>query len=98
MGGPVKQRDPVDWSIIFDSIASEYGYTWDQFIAMTYKLLNACLESIARRSHNKTAVLAAMHGIKMDLYKEHEGKPLSKDDIKRAKTEVEKILKEKQNG
>ena len=84
----------VDWSIIFDSIASEYGYTWRQFTNLTYKLLDTCLEAIARRTHNKTVVLAAMHGIKVDLYKRH--KPVSEKILKTADAEIFKLLKSKQ--
>jgi len=60
---------------------------------MTYKLLDACLDAIARRNHNKTAVEAAMHGIKMELYKIH--KPLTKEEIEAARNEVAKILNKK---
>jgi len=94
VGGPVSAASSVDWSIIFDLVASEYGYTFEQFIGLTYKLLDSCLEAIARRTHNKTAVTAAMHGIKMDLYKRV--KAPSEKFLENARTEAYKILKEKQ--
>ena len=93
MGRPAR-RSQVDWSIIFDSIASEYGYTWDQFTGMTYKMLDVCLEAISRRTHNKNAVLAAMHGIKIDLYRRIKS-PSSKD-LEKGRSEAFKILQEKQ--
>lgn len=62
-------------------------------MGMTYKLLNACLESIARRNHNQTAVLASMHGIKMDLYKQ--SKPVSEETLLSAREEAEKLIKQK---
>lgn len=95
MGRPVRSGD-VDWSIIFDLIASEYSYTWKQFIKLTYKQLNIYLEAIARRNHNKTAVLASMHGIKIDLYKRI--KPVSKQTLENARKEAYKILKQKQKA
>ena len=94
MDRPVKKSPSADWSIIFDSIASEYGYTWGQFVSMTYKMLDACLEAIARRTHNQTAVLASMHGIKMDLYKRI--KPISEKTLDQARAQAYKILKRKQ--
>lgn len=94
MGRPVKNSAPADWSIIFDSIASEYGYTWGQFVSMTYKMLDACLEAIARRTHNQTAVLASMHGIKMELYKRI--KPISEKVLDQARAQAYKILQRKQ--
>ena len=94
MGGPVESRGKIDWSVIFDLIASEYGYDWSQFVSMTYKMLDACMEAISRRTHNKTVVQAAMHGIKMDLYRRH--KPVSEKDLDNARSEIEKLLKEKQ--
>lgn len=96
MDRPVCQNPTVDWSIIFDLIASEYGYTWQQFTNLTYKLLDACLEAITRRTHNKTAALAAMHGIKMDLYKRF--KPVSETTLAQAKAEALKFLKQKRTA
>lgn len=93
MDRSVERSASVDWSIIFDSIASEYGYTWEQFAGLTYKLLAACLEAIARRTHNNTAVLASIHGIKMDLYKR--SKPISKKILANAEAEAYKLLKKK---
>jgi len=75
-------------------IASEYSYTWDQFTGLTYKILNACLEAIARRTHNKIVVQAARRGIKVDLYKRI--KPISEEVLKNARSEAFKILKQKQ--
>ncbi len=89
----VERTPPLDWSIIFDLIASEYGYTWEQFSGLTYKLLNSCLEAISRRNHNKTAVLAAMHGIKMDLYRRV--KPVSDKTLQDAKEGAYNLLKER---
>lgn len=94
MGGSVEKTTPTDWAIIFDLIASEYGYTWEQFIGLTYKLLDSCLEAIARRTHNKTAVLASIHGIKMDLYKRVQ--PVSEKVLADAKTQAYDLLKQKQ--
>jgi len=95
VGRPVQKRHAgVDWSVIFDSIASEYGYTWEQFINMTYKLLNCCLEAIAKRTHNNTVIQAAMHGIKMDLYKRV--KPVSEKLLEQANIETYKLLQQKQ--
>lgn len=94
MDGPASTRDPVNWSIIFDIIASEYGYTWVQFSGMTYKLLNECLESINRRTHNSIAVQAALRGIQMDLYQKHV--PADAKTIEQSRMEAEKILKKRQ--
>jgi len=96
VGRSVEQNAPIDWSIIFDSIASEYGYTWQQFVNMTYKLLNHCLEAIARRTHNNTVVQAAMHGLKMDLYKRV--KPVSEKILDQATSEAYKLLQQKQSA
>ncbi|GAG41635.1 unnamed protein product [marine sediment metagenome] len=52
------------------------------------------MKAIARREHNKTAVLAAMHGIKLDLYQRV--KPVSEKSLESAAIETEKILKQKQ--
>lgn len=95
MDGPShSDSNRVDWAIIFDLVASEYGYTWAQFTELTYKQLNVFLEAILRRTHNKTVVLAAMHGIKLDPYRRI--KPPSERMLKKALDETEKILKEKQ--
>ena len=94
MGGPAQKHASPDWSLIFDVIASEYSYTWKQFTGLTYKQLDACLEAIAARTHNKTAVLAAMHGIKMDMYRKPI--PVSEKTLELASIETEKILKAKQ--
>ena len=94
MGGPARKAAPADWSVIFDTIASEYGYTWEQFAGMTYKLLDSCLEKIAARTHNKTAILAAMHGIKIELYQKPT--PVSEKTLEYAAEETQKILKQKQ--
>jgi len=61
---------------------------------MTYKMLDACLEAIARRTHNQTSIQAAMHGIKMDLYKRI--KPVSEKTLAYARSEAFKILQRKQ--
>lgn len=94
MASPNGNDNRVDWAETFDLIASEYGYTWKQFIRLTYKQLYHCLKAIKRRIHNKTAVLAAMHGIKMEFYKEI--KSPSKEILQKAQVEIDKILKEKQ--
>lgn|GEM_PF-5595676 len=92
-----KKASRIDWSIIFDLIASEYGYTWEQFTGMTYKILDACLEAIHRRTHNKTAVLAQMHGIKMELYEKRQKiAPPSEKTLKAVDKHISDILKEKQ--
>lgn len=96
MERPAKQSEAVNWSEIFDSIASEYGYTWDQFTGLTYKLLDACLESIAKRQHNKTSVYAAMHGIKMDLYRRN--KPVSEKTLQQAEKRAYELLKQKREA
>jgi hypothetical protein len=96
VGKPVERSPGLDWSIIFDLIASEYGYTWDQFISFTYKQLNACLEAIARRTHDNTVIRAAMHGIKLDMYRRV--KPVSQKILKQAESEIQKLLKEKQKA
>jgi hypothetical protein len=96
VGGSVGRTGETDWAIIFDLIAAEYGYTWNQFISFTYKQLNASLEAIARRTHNKTVVRAAMHGIKLDLYQRV--KPASQKQLKQAEDEIQKLLKEKQKA
>lgn len=94
MDGSADSSPPADWSIIFDLFASEYGYTWEQFISMTYKQLNACLTCIYRRTHNKTAVQARIHGIDMDFWKE-DIKP-KKEVFDKANDLVDKLLREKQ--
>ena len=96
MGGSVGQNASPDWSVIFDSIASEYGYTWEQFVSMTYKLLNHCLEAIAKRNHNNYAAQAALHGLKMDLYKRV--KPVSEKVLDQARSEAYKLLQQKQSA
>lgn len=93
MGGPVRPVE-VDWSIIFDLVAAEYGYTWEQFVGLTYKLLNACMENIARRTHNERVVIAQMHGLKMELYKK--SVPIPDETLQRASQRTVEILKEKQ--
>ena len=48
-------------------IASEYGYTFDEFKKMTYRTLFAAVEMIGIRNHNKYAREAALQGIKLDV-------------------------------
>ena len=83
----------VNWANVFDLVASEYGYTWDQFTGLTYIQLHAFLEAINRRTHNNTAVQAAMHGIKVDLYKKID--PPAAENLQQIDDEITKIFKEK---
>jgi len=92
---PGRSRDQrTDWGEIFDLIASEYGYGWEKFTGLTYKQLHAWLGAIAKRTHNQLVVLAAMHGLKMDLYRQL--KAPSKQILADADVEIYKQLKEKQ--
>lgn len=59
----------TNWIEVFDLIASEYGYTMDQFKAMTLRQLNGCLEMIDIRTHNEFALNASIHGHKVELKK-----------------------------
>lgn len=88
------KRGGNDWGLIFDLIASEYGYTWSEFTELTYKQLNACLESIARRTHNDYAFIANIHGVEMDYYQKIE--PPSKAILEKARKRTEEILRKKQ--
>ena len=96
MGGPDEKRDAekLDWSLIFDLIASEYSYTWEQFTGMTYKQLDACMEAINRRNHNSLVTQAALKGVKLDAYRKK--KAISNADMKSAREVIRKLLAEKQ--
>lgn len=93
MGRPAR-KDSTDWPLIFDLIASEYGYTWNQFGELTYKLLHATLEAIQQRTHNNLVIQAALRGVKLNPYKKL--KSISEIDLKAGDQQVSEILKRKQ--
>lgn len=55
--------------MIFDIVASEYGYTLSQFSALTPCVLFIALDRIARRNHNAFACRAALMGVKIPFKK-----------------------------
>ena len=93
MGGRDGKGASPDWPVIFDLIASEYGYSWRRFVGLTYKQLDAFLEAIAARSHNNMATQAAMRGIKVEPYKKVE--PVSEKALEGARANAYKILEQK---
>lgn len=50
-------------------VASEYGYTFAEFLNMTNRTLDIVLKRISVRNHNAHAVSAALHGHKIPLKK-----------------------------
>lgn len=50
-------------------VASEYGYTFDQFKQLTFRTLYALLEVMQVRGHNEYVKQAALQGIKLDAQK-----------------------------
>lgn len=99
MGQTIKggnETNTIDWSEIFDVFASEYGYTWDTFISMTFKQVNALMVAFNKRKHNEMALQAAMHGVKMEPIREKI--PMTKKDKKTLNDLIQKKLAEKRNG
>lgn len=97
MAGPDQRAAEVDWSIIFDLIASEYGYTWEQFTGLTYKLLNACIKKIDKRKYDQAVFLAKIHGAQLKN-EPAQLKPPSEELLKYAEAEALKTLKQKQEA
>ena len=54
---------------MFDIIASEYGYTYEEFKQMTLRTLHGALEMINIRTHNEYVKQAALKGIKLEAKK-----------------------------
>lgn len=50
-------------------IASEYGWTFDDFKKITMRTLHSCLEMIAIRQHNDFALNASLKGVKIEFKK-----------------------------
>ena len=94
--GSATDGDRVDWSIIFDIVASEYGYCWKDFTALTYKQLDTFLEVIAQRRHNDIVVQASLHGIKLESYRKKQ--TISKKVLTKARKMTQQLLAEKING
>ena len=94
-GGPAAEK--VDWSEIFDLIASEYGYTWGQFTALTYTQLEAFLGAVSRRRHSDVAINAQIHGIRMEARQKQA--PVSDAVLREADRMTREMLSEKRaNG
>lgn len=93
MGGSVKETASIDWSIIFDTIASEYGYTWEQFIYLTHKQLAAFLAAIDKRLYDKIRINAAIHGIKID--EKAATKQPSDTELKEAEKATNELLRQR---
>lgn len=54
---------------VFDLVASQYGYTFEDFKAMTLRTLTGCLEMIDIRTHNEFALNANIQGHKVEFKK-----------------------------
>lgn len=50
-------------------VASEYGYTFDDFLNLNYRQLYGLMERIALRKHNNFMQLSILHGNKKPKFK-----------------------------
>jgi hypothetical protein len=95
MGRPIDGAPSVDWSIIFDTIANEYGYDWERFTSLTYKQLDAFLEAIDKRRYSDFRSRIILHGGR-DPGPYIKKQPVKESDLADAKAQMNEILKRKQ--
>ena len=53
--------------MIFDVIANEYGYTFDEIRNMTMREIDVAMKYIGIRKHNEVATNARIHGLEMEM-------------------------------
>ena len=63
--------------MIFDLIASEYGYSFEDIRNMTMREIDIAMKYIGIRKHNEIAVNGKIHGLDMP-FKET---PMDKDEV-----------------
>jgi len=90
-------KDKVDWSAIYDVLASEYGWTLEYIHCMTKRHAAMCMTKINDRKYYEYSLQADLHGRKI---KEREHSVSNDSDISdelRDKTDraMEKIIARK---
>lgn len=80
----------MNWIEVFDLIASEYGWTFDEFKKVTLRTLQGCLEMIDIRTHNDFVKQASLKGIKLEFKRIKRQVKDYTDDQKRMMAEVTK--------
>jgi hypothetical protein len=79
---------------VFDIIASEYGYTLEQFGQMTVREVFVCMSNISKRKNNDLVIQAKLHGMKLEDNTKKK-MVISKDDDEMLTKHLERINRER---
>lgn len=77
--------------MIFDLIASEYGYSFTQIRAMTMREIETAVRNISRRRTDQAKFDASLHGVQLDQKPEHS--ELSRENRELMDRGLEKLMK-----
>jgi hypothetical protein len=53
------------WFDVYDTVASRYHYTLDQFIKLTNKQIDRITKAITKNRHSEIELQAGLHGVKL---------------------------------